>query len=152
MKKAAFLFVLIVLVVGAAGGWVYLRLGSEPYRGYDAPEQFVEIPAGAGSRAIGDRLVNAGIVRDALSFRVSLYLSGKGRRDLEIWKPNRHARTISPGMTLRVQAHQSFILHWSNTEWQQAHDSRATGTVRDSWRSFVSAVTRIEAGVASTGT
>jgi len=78
MKKAAFLFVLIVLVVGAAGGWVYLRLG-EPYRGYDAPEQFVEIPAGAGSRAIGDRLVNAGIVRDALSFRVSLYLSGKGR-------------------------------------------------------------------------
>ena len=42
-----------------------MRVG-EPYRGYEGPEQFVEMPAGAGSRAIGDRLVAAGVVRDAL--------------------------------------------------------------------------------------
>jgi UPF0755 protein len=78
MKKLAFLFLLILIAVGAAGVWIYLRIG-EPYRGYQAAEQFVEIPAGAGSRTIGDHLVEAGIVRDATSFRVGLYLSGKGR-------------------------------------------------------------------------
>jgi peptidoglycan lytic transglycosylase G len=78
MKKLAFLFLLILIAAGAAGVWVYLRIG-DPYRGYQGAEQFVEIPAGAGSRTIGDRLVEAGIVRDAASFRVGLYISGKGR-------------------------------------------------------------------------
>src|SRR6185295_17823989 len=67
------------IAAGAAGVWIYLRVG-EPFRGYQDAERFVEIPAGAGSRAIGDRLVEAGIVRDALSFRIGLYISGKGRR------------------------------------------------------------------------
>jgi UPF0755 protein len=80
MKKLA-LFVLLLAVVAAAaaGAWIYMRVG-EPYRGYQGPEQFVEVPAGAGSRSIGERLVTAGVVRDALSFRVGLYLSGQGRR------------------------------------------------------------------------
>ena len=78
MKKLAFLFLLILIAAAAAGVWVYLRVG-DPYRGYQGAEQFVEIPAGAGSRTIGDRLVEAGIVRDATSFRVGLYVSGKGR-------------------------------------------------------------------------
>ena len=38
----------------------------QPYRGYPGAEQFVEIPPGAGTRAIGDRLVAAGVVRDPL--------------------------------------------------------------------------------------
>lgn len=79
MKKVALLIVLLVMAAGAAGVWIYLRIG-DPYRGYQAAEQFVEIPPGAGSRAIGDRLVERGIVRDALSFRIGLYVSGKGRR------------------------------------------------------------------------
>jgi len=79
MKKLAFLFLLIVIAAGAAGVWIYLQVG-EPYRGYQGAEQFVEIPAGAGSRTIGDRLVEAGIVRDPLSFRLGIYISGKGRR------------------------------------------------------------------------
>jgi UPF0755 protein len=79
MKKLAFLFLLILIAAGAAGVWIYLRMG-DPYRGYQGAEQFVEIPAGAGSRTIGDRLVEAGIVRDATSFRAGLYISGKGRR------------------------------------------------------------------------
>ena len=78
MKKLAFFFLLILIAAGAAGVWIYLRMG-DPYRGYQDAEQFVEIPAGAGSRTIGDRLVEAGIVRDATSFRVGLYISGKGR-------------------------------------------------------------------------
>src|SRR5436190_342334 len=79
MKKLAFLFLFLLIAAGAAGVWIYLRMG-EPYRGYQGPEQFVEIPSGAGSRTIGDHLVEAGIVRDATSFRVGLYISGKGRR------------------------------------------------------------------------
>jgi peptidoglycan lytic transglycosylase G len=79
MKKIALLLLLIVLAAGAGGVWIYLRIG-EPYRGYETTEQFVEIPAGAGSRAIGDRLVQAGIVRDPLLFRTALYVSGSARR------------------------------------------------------------------------
>ncbi len=56
------------------------------------------------------------------------YQSGKGRRDLEIWKPNRHVRSIKHGMTLRVQAPAPFVLHWTNTEWQQKRDDRAADT------------------------
>src|SRR5262249_50681420 len=33
-----------------------------------------------GSRAIGDRLVAAGVVRDRLSYRVALWTTGEGRR------------------------------------------------------------------------
>jgi UPF0755 protein len=79
MKKFAILLLLFALVAAGAGVWIYNRVG-EPYRGYDGAEQFVEVPAGAGSRSIGDRLVAAGVVRDALSFRLGLYLSGEGRR------------------------------------------------------------------------
>src|SRR5438132_11003928 len=78
MKRLRLLFLLMVIAAAAAGVWIYLRVG-EPYRGYPGAEQFVEIPAGARSRTIGDRLVQGGIVRDALSFRVGLYISGKGR-------------------------------------------------------------------------
>ena len=79
MKKIALLLLVILLAAGAAGGWLYTRLG-QPYRGYEGGEQFVEIPAGAGSRSIGDRLVQAGIVRDPLVFRTALYVSGEARR------------------------------------------------------------------------
>jgi len=79
MKKFISGILLLVIAAGSGGAWMYFRLG-EPYRGFQGTEQFVEVPAGAGSRAIGDRLVEAGVVRDALSFRMALLLSGKGRR------------------------------------------------------------------------
>ena len=41
------------------------------------------------------------------------YRGGKGRRDLEVWKPNRQVRTVSPGQVLRVQAPTAFHLEWS---------------------------------------
>jgi peptidoglycan lytic transglycosylase G len=69
----------VVLLAIGGGAWFYLQL-VKPYRGYEGPEVFVEIPTGEGSRAIGRRLVEAGIVRDPLMFRVALYLSGEGRR------------------------------------------------------------------------
>ena len=52
----------------------------QPYRGYEGSEQFVEIPPGASSRAIGERLVADGVVRDLPTYRLTLWLSGQGRR------------------------------------------------------------------------
>ena len=53
---------------------------AEPYRGYAAAEQFVEVRAGAGPAAIGRRLVDAGVVRDSWDFRVALWRAGAARR------------------------------------------------------------------------
>ena len=75
------LFVLIVLVAvtaGAAAFWGMSRL-REPYKGFAGDEAFVEIPAGAGRTTIEQRLVEAGVVRDALTFRAAVWLSGRAR-------------------------------------------------------------------------
>ena len=79
MKKFALFLLLLVLAGGAAAYVVSLRL-NEPYRGYTANEQLVDIPAGAGTRSIGRTLIDAGIIRDEITFRVALWLSGDARR------------------------------------------------------------------------
>ncbi len=78
MRKLGILFLLLIVAAGAAGGALYLRT-EQPYRGYGGAEQFVDIPAGAGTRTIGDRLVAAGVIRDPLSFRLALWMSGRAR-------------------------------------------------------------------------
>jgi UPF0755 protein len=78
MKKIA-LAVVLLMVAAGVGALMYLRV-SRPYRGYEAAEQFVEIPQGAGSRTIGDRLVGAGVIRDLMAYRIALYMTGEGRR------------------------------------------------------------------------
>jgi glucoamylase len=40
------------------------------------------------------------------------YRNDHGRKDLEIWKPNRRARNVTAGMTLRIQAPAYFRLRW----------------------------------------
>ena len=79
MKRFAALLFIVLLVLGAAGAWLYLGV-DRPYKGYLAPEEFVEIPVGAGPASIGRRLVDAGVVRDRSSFRLALWLTGQGRR------------------------------------------------------------------------
>jgi peptidoglycan lytic transglycosylase G len=78
MKRYLILALLLLIMAGAAAYSMYARV-IEPYRGYDGAEQFVEVPAGAGSRGIGERLVNAGVVRDPWTFRIALFGSGQGR-------------------------------------------------------------------------
>lgn len=72
--------VLLVAVVAAGAGayWLQARL-HEPFRGYDTPDVFVDIPAGSGPTRIGERLVDAGVVPDAWTFRAGLLLSGRAR-------------------------------------------------------------------------
>lgn len=82
MRRALLLVPLTLLIValGAAlfGNVLWNRIG-EPYKGNSATEQFVEIPPGTPTAAIGRRLVDAGIVRDTLVFRAALWWTGESR-------------------------------------------------------------------------
>src|SRR4051812_14196189 len=79
MKKVLGFLVLVLVGAAAAVALQYSRV-SQPFRGYAGAEQFVEIPQGTGSTPIGERLVAAGVVRDAMTFRAALWLSHQGRR------------------------------------------------------------------------
>jgi UPF0755 protein len=80
MKKTLEALVLVIaLGAGAVATWIYLGI-DRPFRGYTSDEQFVDIPPGLNTRAIGTRLVAAGIVRDSLTFRAALWQSGRNTR------------------------------------------------------------------------
>jgi UPF0755 protein len=79
MKTIALLVLLLVAALTAAAWVVYARV-TQPFRGYSAAQQYVEIPPGLGSGAIAARLVDAGVVRDRFTFRVGLWMSGSARR------------------------------------------------------------------------
>jgi UPF0755 protein len=71
---------LLIVILAAAGvGWWFVQHLDDPYKGYSSDEVFVDIPAGAGARAIGRRLVDAGVVRDELTFRAALLRDGRAR-------------------------------------------------------------------------
>ncbi len=73
----------LVLLAGLAVagiGWMLFQRLQQPYRGYADAEQFVEIPAGIGTTGIGQRLVDAGVVSDTLTFRLAVATSGLAQR------------------------------------------------------------------------
>ena len=59
MKKLALILFLLICVAGGAAAFMYQRVRN-PYRGYTETEQFVDIPSGSGTKAIGEHLVAAG--------------------------------------------------------------------------------------------
>jgi UPF0755 protein len=79
VRKLTIALLVMAIAAAAAAAIVYERTHAL-YRGFSGPEQFVEIPAGAGTPAIGDRLVSAGVIRDRLTYRAALWLSGHARR------------------------------------------------------------------------
>jgi len=78
MKRLAGLLFLVIVAAAGVAAWFYTGI-DRPFKGYDAPEQFVEIPQGVGSAAIAKRLADAGVVHDANSFRLALWITGQGR-------------------------------------------------------------------------
>lgn len=79
MRKVAVAIALAVVVVaGAAFAGMALRGRLyDPYKGYEGAEQFVAIAPGTGTAAIRRRLVDAGIIRDEVAFRVALWWTGR---------------------------------------------------------------------------
>ena len=76
--RIALLLVVVAAVAGAAAWWAYSRVQA-PYRGATDAETFVDIPPGIGPAGIGARLVAAGVVKDAWTFRVAVLISGRAR-------------------------------------------------------------------------
>ncbi len=56
------------------------------------------------------------------------YLSGRKRKDLEVWKPNRQLRRMPAGQLLRIQAPSSFRLRWTKDDRQTFEDTHSTDT------------------------
>ena len=78
MRKVALLLFMVIVAAATAAATVYVRT-QQSYRGYEGVEQFVDIPPGSSTKSIGDRLVEAGVVRDPLTYRLALLLSGRAR-------------------------------------------------------------------------
>jgi UPF0755 protein len=81
MRLLKYLILVVLVVAALAGAAAYYGFNRvyESYKGYEAPEVFVEVPPGAGPVAIGERLVDAGVVQDAMTFRGALWMSGRAR-------------------------------------------------------------------------
>ena len=71
--------VLVLAIAAAVAAYVLNQRANLPFRGYSGPEQSIEIPTGVGSNEIARRLIAAGVVRDDVTFRVALWLSGTAR-------------------------------------------------------------------------
>ena len=83
MRRFLLTLLLLVLVLSTGAGLfgrvVYGRL-TDPFKGYTAAEQFVDLPPGSSTAEIGRRLVAGGVVRDAVIFRVAVWWTGAARR------------------------------------------------------------------------
>ena len=65
---------------------------------------------------------------DLIPIVAERYQTRTGRKDLEVWKPTRQVRHVAQGHVLRLQAPQSFQLHWSMDEWHTVYDSESEET------------------------
>ncbi len=68
------------------------------------------------------RSATDGEIFDRVPIVADRYLTGGGRKDLEIWMPSRHVAAVAPGCVLRIQANAPFRLRWTATEWQEYED------------------------------
>jgi UPF0755 protein len=78
MRRFIFAVLAVLVAIAAAAGVIYSRV-DRPFKGYAGTEQFVEVPSGAGPAAIGRRLVELGVVRDTLTWRIAVFKSGQAR-------------------------------------------------------------------------
>lgn len=74
------LLLAVVVTAGAAAAWWEAdRRLSTPFRAFEGEEVFVDIAPGTGVRAIGRRLVQAGVVADEWTFRLAAWRYGRER-------------------------------------------------------------------------
>jgi len=79
LRRLLLLVVVLAIASAGAGWWVRQRLIS-PFRGFADDEIFVEVPPGSSVAAIANRLAAAGVLPDALTFRLAARFTGADRR------------------------------------------------------------------------
>ncbi len=79
LKKLVLLLIIGAVVAGAGALWLRHRMGA-PYRAFVADEVFVDLAPGTSVAGIAAQLAEAGVVPDALTFRLAARLSGADRR------------------------------------------------------------------------
>ena len=79
MKRAIAVLFVLALIAGSGVAWTVYKRTSEPFKGYSDAEQFVTIESGSGTRTIGQRLIQAGVIRDDPTFRAALWRTGRAR-------------------------------------------------------------------------
>jgi UPF0755 protein len=79
VKRVLLSLAALAFIAGIGGAATLYRRTTEPFKGYEGAEQFVTIESGSGSRAIGRRLVDAGLVRSDAAFRAALWRTGLAR-------------------------------------------------------------------------
>jgi UPF0755 protein len=73
------LLLILFLAAAVAGAWMARRqflTVDRPYKAFGA-EQFVDVPPGLGTRAIGRLLVDAGVIQDLTTWRLAVWHSGQ---------------------------------------------------------------------------
>jgi UPF0755 protein len=76
LVRVSFVALATLVIVGA----ILYERPAVAYKGYSGGEQFVDLAPGSSTRAIGDRLVQGGVVSDALTYKIALWRSGLGRQ------------------------------------------------------------------------
>ncbi len=99
MVRPILVVALAALVLAGTVAGVSLWRLAEPFKGYEAAEQFVDLLPGDGTPAIGRTLVDAGVVRDRWTFRLALWRTGAARRlragEYRFDRPMRAAEVVS---------------------------------------------------------
>ncbi len=73
------------------------------------------------------RSTQDGKVYDFLPEVAKRYLGKKQKRkQLEVWKPNRHVRFMKSSETLRIHGQAPFLLHWSVDGWTTVQNTEST--------------------------
>ncbi len=80
MKRVLAIVCLLALTAAGLAGWRQVSGLSVPFRAYAGSEQFVQIDPGMTTADIGARLVDAGVIRDAWTWRIALWRGGQARR------------------------------------------------------------------------
>ena len=79
MKRALLVLLMLAVLAGIGVAAMVYNRTSQPFKGYDAAERFVTIEPGSATRTIGQRLIDAGVLRDEATFRAALWRSGRAR-------------------------------------------------------------------------
>jgi glucoamylase len=74
------------------------------------------------------RSIADGRIFDLIPEVVDHFRNDRPRPRLEVWKMNRHVKSIPSGTRLRIQTPHPFVLHWCKGDWAEVHDTHSTAT------------------------